>query len=136
MGGTFCAWSNGRHFVKMRAKYVEEMKQFWPAFTEECVALDGNKLLLLETGFVIYYPKTDGIWICQLFILPEYRRQKTASKAIDLIASMYPNKPIQLRCAPNNKNAMAFYEKIGFNQIDTDCNGFIIYERRAQNENV
>lgn len=123
-------------FERMRAKYVEEMKQFWPAFTEDCVSLHGNKLLLLETGFVIYYPKPDSIWICQLFIHPDFRRNKTASKAIDLIASMYPNKPIQLRCAPNNKNAMTFYEKIGFNQIDTDSNGFIIYERRAQNENI
>ena len=131
MDWTFWALSNGDHFARMRAKYAEEMKQFWPAFTEDCVSLYGNKLLLLETGFVIYYPKTDSIWICQLFIHPDFRRNKIASKAIDLIASMNPNKPIQLRCAPNNKNAMAFYEKIGFNQIGNDGNGFIIYERRA-----
>lgn len=131
MDWTFWALGSGVDFERMRAKYVEEMKQFWPAFTEDYVFLHGNKLLLLETGFVIYYPKPDSIWICQLFIHPDFRRNKIASKAIDLIASMNPNKPIQLRCAPNNKNAMAFYEKIGFNQIDTDCNGFIIYERRA-----
>lgn len=128
---TSWALNNGYHFVKMRAKYVEEMKQFWPEFTEDCVSLYGNKLLLFETGFVIYHVKTGAIWICQLFIYPAFRRNKTASKAIDLIASMNPNKPIRLRCTPNNKNAMAFYEKIGFNQIDTDGNGFIIYERRA-----
>lgn len=131
MDWTILTLCNKEKFSRFRATYVEEMKQFWPAFTEEYVSLYGNKLLLLETDFVIYHVKTGGTWICQLFIHPDFRRNKIASKAIDLIASMNPNNPVRLRCAPNNKNAMAFYEKIGFNQIDTDDNGFIIYERRA-----
>lgn len=131
MNWTSWALNNGCLFAIMRAKYVEEMKQFWPDFTEGCVSLYGNQVLLLETGFVIYHVKTGGTWICQLFIHPNFRRNGTASKAIDLIASMHPNNPVRLRCAPNNKNAMAFYEKIGFSQIDTDGNGFIIYERGA-----
>lgn len=131
MDWTILTLCNKEKFSRFRATYVEEMKRFWPDFTEECVSLYGNQLLLFETGFVIYHVKTGGTWICQLFIHPGFRRNGTASKAIDLIASMHPNNPVRLRCAPNNKNAMAFYEKIGFKQIDTDGNGFIIYERRA-----
>lgn len=131
MDWRICCLNNEDLFSLLREKYVEEMKQFWPEFTEDCVSLCGNNLLLFETGFVIYYVKTGCTWICQLFVYPAFRRNKIASKAIDLIASMHPNKPVRLRCAPKNEIARAFYEKIGFNQIDTDGNGFIIYERRA-----
>ncbi len=71
-----------------------------------------------------YYPKKRHVgFINEMFVHPDYRRQKIASKLLDFVIKKAKTNPVleqlHLRVNSRNTSAIKFYEKIGFKRIAT-----------------
>ncbi len=57
------------------------------------------------------------LWIEDLFIIPEYRRQGLAEEFFAFVKKQYPDYAIRLEVEKSNKPARQLYKKLGFDSF-------------------
>lgn len=65
-----------------------------------------------QVGIFCYVPQDEFIYIDALYIMPEYRRNHLAAKAVLEWYEMYKSKEIRLHIIDNNATAQAFWNSI------------------------
>ena len=57
------------------------------------------------------------IWIEDIYIEPEYRGRGVGSKFIRYVQKLYPDKILRLESEAGNDKALAFYKRLGFEEL-------------------
>ena len=92
----------------------------------EMKEIDRYKFFIIKieekvAGYVILYDSVDVWEIMKIAVSKEYRRKGIGEKLIKYIFSLI-QMPIMLEVRENNKGAIEFYRKNGFEQIATRKN--------------
>ena len=83
---------------------------------------DDEKIIVFESNnnivaFLQYLVNYETIDIINIAVLPEYRREKIATKLINYISSNNNINQILLEVRESNEVAIKFYENLGFKQL-------------------
>jgi ribosomal protein S18 acetylase RimI-like enzyme len=74
-----------------------------------------------QTADGYFYKKRHIAYLYEVYVIPEFRRKGIASNLVNYIIDKLKSLPeiekIELKVNSRNKNAIGFYEKIGFNKV-------------------
>ncbi len=86
-------------------------------FKYDTYILKNNDDLL---GYVQFKIESKRTYLNMIILEPEYQSKEIGPKIIAMIQSLNSNKSLELRCFLINQPAFVFYQRIGFEVIDSD----------------
>jgi len=93
--------------------YGEWKKQYENMFKTALIAETNKKII----AFITFVPQKDSIYICDLYVLPKYRKKGIAIsflKKVDKIRKNFRKKYLKVNNRKGDKSAFKLYTKFGF----------------------
>ena len=94
----------------------------------------GKEIIETDKGFATYSFTKDGVYVEDIYVKPDFRRERVAWDLLDQIAEIALNQGVRMMygsCVPSTTGAteaMSAAIKYGF-KLDSSTNNFIVYKK-------